>query len=102
MILAASQLKLADNVILTGFFVIMLGIGFYFYRYMKGMKDYFSGGNKIPWWLSGVSFYMSGFSAFAFITYSALAYKYGFVPITIWVVGVGSGMLVSVLFFAVK
>jgi len=41
-----------DYVMLIGYFVLMLGIGLYFYRYMRGMKVFFSGGNKIPWWLA--------------------------------------------------
>jgi SSS family transporter len=79
-------LATADYIILVGYFVLMLFIGFYFYRYMRGIKDYFSGGNSIPWWLSGVSFYMTSFSAFAFIAYSDLAFKYGWVGVTaLWV-----------------
>ena len=105
MILASSTLtgKLTgpDQFILVGYFVLMLGIGVYFFRYMKGMKDYFSGGNDIPWWLSGVSFFMSSFSAFAFISYSALAYKYGWVSVTLFWVTVPA-TIVNVLFFAKK
>ncbi|MEA1951656.1 MAG: sodium/solute symporter [Planctomycetota bacterium] len=81
-----SHLEFADKMVLVGYFVLMLGIGAYFYRFMRGMKDYFSGGNNIPWWLSGVSFYMSSFSVFAFVSYSALAYKYGWAGVTLlWV-----------------
>ena len=81
-----SRLEFADKMVLVGYFVLMLGIGVYFYRYMRGIKDYFSGGNNIPWWLSGVSFYMSSFSVFAFVSYSALAFKYGWVSVTLlWV-----------------
>jgi len=97
-ILAASRLTGPDYFILTGYFVLMLGIGAYFYKYMKGMRDYFTGGNRIPWWLSGVSFYMSCFSAFGFIAYSELAYKYGLVSITIWWFGIPAFIL-SVLLF---
>lgn len=82
--LAAGQLERADTIVVVGYFVLMLGIGAYYYRYMRGMKDYFSGGNRIPWWLSGVSFYMSSFSAFTFVAYSELAYKHGFVAITLY------------------
>lgn len=97
--LAAGVLKGPDYFILAGYFALMLGIGAYFYRFMRGMKDYFSGGNRIPWWLSGVSFYMTSFSAYAFITYSALAYTYGWVGVTLlWVSMVAT--LVSVTFFA--
>ncbi|MHC4441580.1 MAG: sodium:solute symporter family transporter [Planctomycetota bacterium] len=84
MILASGQLQTGDYVVLVGYFILMLGIGIYFYRYMRGIGDYFSGGNQIPWWLSGVSFYMSSFSAFTFVAYSELAFKHGFVSVTLY------------------
>ena len=98
---AAAHLKTPDYLMLVGYFVLMLGIGVYFYRFMRGMKDYFSGGNSIPWWLSGVSFYMSSFSVFAFVSYSALAYKYGFVGVTLLWVSVPATIF-SVTLFAKK
>jgi len=100
-ILAAAKLAGPDYFILVGYFILMLGIGAYFYRYMKGMKDYFSGGNKIPWWLSGVSFYMSCFSAFGFIAYSELAFKYGLVGVNIWWFGVPA-LVLSITLIAKK
>ncbi|MBN1911717.1 MAG: hypothetical protein JW818_18395 [Pirellulales bacterium] len=100
-LLATAQLAGPDYFVLVGYFVLMLGIGVYFYRFMRGMKDYFSGGNNIPWWLSGVSFYMSSFSATAFVFYPALCYKYGWVGVTaLWVAVPAT--LFSVLFFAKK
>ena len=101
MILAASQLRTPDYIVLVGYFVLMLGIGGYFYRHMRGMKDYFSGGNRIPWWLSGASFYMSSFSVFAFVGYSAIAYKYGSVAVMLFWTSVPA-TLVSVVFLARK
>jgi len=82
--LAAAQLQSRDFIVIGGYFALMLGIGAYFFRYMRGMSDFFTGGNRIPWWLSGVSFYMTSFSAFAFVAYSALAFKYGFVAVTLY------------------
>ena len=90
-----------DYVMLIGYFVLMLGIGLYFYRFMRGMKVYFTGGNKIPWWLSGVSFYMSSFSAYAFVIYSGLCFKLGFVGVTLfWVIVPAT--IISVTFFATR
>ncbi|MCK4885834.1 MAG: sodium transporter, partial [Planctomycetes bacterium] len=100
-ILAAAKLAGPDYFILVGYFILMLGIGAYFYRYMKGMKDYFSGNNKIPWWLSGISFYMSCFSAFGFIAYSTLAFKYGLVAVNIWWFGVPA-LILSIVLLAKK
>jgi SSS family transporter len=91
----------ADYIVLVGYFLLMLAIGGYFYRYMKGMKDYFSGGNRIPWWLSGASYYMSSFSVFAFVAYSAMAYKYGIVAIVLMTSAI-YGVLFSLLVMAKK
>ncbi|OHB86592.1 MAG: hypothetical protein A2V98_10530 [Planctomycetes bacterium RBG_16_64_12] len=98
---AQAQIQLPDYIMLAGYFVLMLGIGVYFCRHMRGMKDYFSGGNNIPWWLSGASFFMSSFSAFAFVFYSALAYKYGWVAVTLYWVTVPATIF-SVVLFAKK
>ena len=81
-----STLQMADMIVIVGYFALMLGIGAYFYRRMRDMSDYFSGGKRIPWWLSGVSFFMSSFSVAAFVQYSAIAYEHGCVAVTlIWV-----------------
>ncbi len=91
-------INLADRVIISGFFLVMLGIGFFFSSRMKNLQDYFSGSRSIPWWLSGTSLYMSTFSAFTFVSYSELAYKYGFVSIFIWWLVVVSVTLSAWLF----
>jgi solute:Na+ symporter, SSS family len=97
----SGQLAAPDYLILAGYFTLMLGIGIFFSRYMRSIKDYFSGGNRIPWWLSGVSFYMATFSAFGFVSYSALAYLYGWVAVTIfWICAAGT--ITSVIFFSRK
>ena len=86
-LLATMPLHSADYVILVGYFVIMLAIGAYFWRRMRGLRDYFTARNQIPWWLSGISFYMTSFTAFLFIAYSELAFRYGFVAIVLgWTV----------------
>jgi len=100
-ILAQAQMTGPDYAMLIGYFILMLAIGAYFYRFMRGMKDYFSGGNTIPWWLSGASFFMSSFSVFAFVSYSALAYNYGWVAVTMYWVTIPATIF-SVVLFAKK
>lgn len=90
-----------DYFMIIGYFVLMLAIGLYFYRSMRDVKEYFSGGNSIPWWMSGISFYMSSFSVAAFIFYPSLCYRYGFVGITLLWVAIPA-TLFSVLFLAAK
>ncbi|GMV92389.1 MAG: hypothetical protein AMXMBFR82_21670 [Candidatus Hydrogenedentota bacterium] len=91
----------ADIFMIAGYFVLMLGIGAYFYNRMKRMKDYFSGGNSIPWWLSGVSFYMSSFSVAAFVFYPGLCYRHGWVGVTLLWVAIPATIF-SVMLFAVR
>jgi SSS family transporter len=76
-------LHLADHIVIVGYFALLTLIGVYFWRRMRHARDFFVGNHDIPWWLSGVSFYMTGFSAFTFIAYSEMAYRYGFVAVTL-------------------
>lgn len=93
-----SSLQVPDYVMMAGYFILMLGIGVYFYRYMRRMKDYFSGGNTIPWWLSGVSFYMSSFSVAAFMFYPSLCYRYGWVGVTLLWVAIPATLFSALIF----
>ena len=77
------RLQIADEIVIVGYFVLLASIGFYFWRRMKNMRDLFTGGNNIPWWLAGVSFYLTAFSAFTFVAYAEMAYRYGLVAITL-------------------
>lgn len=75
-----------DWLMIVFYFGLMLGVSFYVYRFVQEVKDYFKGGNLIPWWLSGVSFWMTSFSVAAFVFYPSLCYRYGWVGITLlWV-----------------
>ena len=94
-----SPLHTPDYLMLAGYFLLMLGIGVYFYRHMRAMKDYFRGGNSIPWWLSGVSFYMTSFSVAAFVFYPSLCYRHGWVGVTLLWVAIPATIF-STVFFA--
>ena len=71
------ELGFADYAVVAAFFAVMIGVGVYFSRKSKSSEQFFGGDKSVPWWLSGVSFYMNSFSALAFVMYSALAYKFG-------------------------
>jgi SSS family solute:Na+ symporter len=96
---SAGTLGQSDYGIIICFFVVMLGIGFYFTGRIRDMNEYFAGGRAVPWWLSGISFYMTSFSAFAFVAYSAVAYQYGFVAMTLYWCSVPA-IMISAIFFA--
>ncbi len=69
--------------VIVGYLVLVLYIGLYFRKRMHSAEDYFAGGHKVPWWLAGVSHYISSASALSFVAYSQLGYTYGFVAITV-------------------
>ena len=73
----------ADYAVIGVFFAAMIGIGLWSQRRAKDANAYFGKDKSASWWLSGISFYMNSFSALAFVMYSALGYKYGFLPVTV-------------------
>lgn len=92
-------LHTADHIIIAGYFFLLTLIGVYFWRRMKHVRDFFTGGNAIPWWLAGVSFYLTGFSAFTFVAYSEMAYRFGFVAVTLaW--SSAAAMIIGTIFLA--
>ena len=80
------SLSTVDYVVVAVFFAVMVGVGVYYSRRPTSSAQFFGNDKTVPWWLSGVSFYMNSFSALAFVMYSALAYKFGWIPVTIsWI-----------------
>ncbi|MCZ2080218.1 MAG: hypothetical protein LC130_35065 [Bryobacterales bacterium] len=93
------HLAAADYLVVGGYFVIVLWIGFYFRNRLEAAKDYFAGGNQIPWWLAGISHYMSSFSAFAFIAYAQIGYSHGWIAVSLFWATI-PGCLIGGLYFA--
>jgi SSS family transporter len=92
------SLSLPDVLVIAGYFVLVVWIGLYFRRRMTTPKDFFAGGHEIPWWLAGVSHYMSSFSALSFVAYAQLGYQYGWVSITLFWVTVPACTLGGLIF----
>lgn len=93
------HLTLSDYVVVAGYLAVVLMVGAWFRNRVRSAQDYFAGGQQIPWWLAGISHYMSSFSAFSFIAYSQLGYTYGWVAVTLFWVTI-PGCLAGALFFA--
>ena len=66
-----------DFTVLGLYMLAVLGVGFYVARFNKGTADYFKGGGSIPWRLSMLSLFISGFSAFMFVGAAGIAYGNG-------------------------
>ena len=92
------HLSAPDYLVVGGYFIIVLWIGFYFKNRLLAVKDYFAGGNQIPWWLAGISHYMSSFSAFSFIAYAQIGYTYGWVAVTLFWAAIPGCVMGGLLF----
>jgi len=69
--------NLFDLAVILTYFLIIMGIGLFFMKANKGGKEYFTGGNMIPWWMSGLSPSMGNFSAWIFTGAAGFAYTTG-------------------------
>src|SRR3954452_518585 len=77
------------------FFLAMVGIGVYSKKQSSDSSDFFVGGGKVPWWLSGVSHHVSGHSGVVFVAYAGIAYTYGITIYFWWAVAIGLALLVT-------
>lgn len=93
--MTTTPLQPTDFAVIIGYFALMIAIGVYFRQFMKQAKDYFTAQNQVPWWLAGVSHYMSSFSALTFVMYAEIAYLYGRVAVTICWVAVPSCLVAA-------
>jgi SSS family solute:Na+ symporter len=75
-------LAAADWAVMSLYAALMVAIGLWSYRKVDRPEDFFAAGGKMPWWLSGISHHMSGYSGAVFVAYAGVAYTYGF---TLWV-----------------
>ncbi|MEU1076936.1 MULTISPECIES: sodium:solute symporter family protein [unclassified Streptomyces] len=84
-----------DWAVLIGYFGVMVAIGVWSHKRVDDVSDFFTAGGRMPWWLSGISHHMSGYSAVMFTGYAGIAYRYGVTSFVTWsfpiAVGIGIG-----------
>ncbi|WP_438479689.1 sodium:solute symporter family transporter [Oleiharenicola lentus] len=59
------------------YFLFIIGVGVYFSRKSANTSDYFRGGGVMPWWITGASAWMAGFSAWTFTGAAGKIYETG-------------------------
>lgn len=90
-----------DTSVIVVFSVFIMLVGFSFSRTGRNLKSFFAAGEAVPWFIGGLSLFMSFFSAGTFVAWGSIAYKYGWVAITIqWTMCIGG--LVTGLYLAPK
>lgn len=69
----------ADYLIILLFFVGLLSVGYLLGKKIASSKDMFMAGKSSAWWISGLSTYMTLFSASTFAVWGGVAYRCGLV-----------------------
>jgi Na+/proline symporter len=89
-----------DWAVLLGYFGVMVAIGVWSHKRVDSVSDFFTAGGKMPWWLSGISHHMSGYSAVMFTGYAGIAYLYGVASFVTWAFPIAVGILIGAKLFA--
>ncbi|NHE56058.1 sodium:solute symporter family protein [Cyclobacterium plantarum] len=95
------ELSTTDLFVIGLFFILMLLIGVWSYFRNDDAEDYFVAGGKLPWWLSGISHHVSGYSGAVFVAYAGLAYTHGFSVYIWWALTIGLTVIISAKVFPV-
>jgi SSS family solute:Na+ symporter len=86
-----------DYIVMGIFAILILSIGMAFTR--KGSKNsnsFFEAGGETPWWINGLSLFISYFSAGTFVVWGSIAYKFGLVANGIQLTMVLAGLFVAI------
>ncbi|WP_232665218.1 sodium:solute symporter family protein [Pseudonocardia sp. TRM90224] len=89
-----------DWIVVIGYFLVMVAIGLWSRGRIKNIADYFTAGGRMPWWLSGISHHMSGYSAVMFVAFAAEAYRLGLTVYIWWALTIGLGVGIGAFLWA--
>ena len=89
-----------DWLILAVYFILLIGVGLWAYTRVNSSSDFFTAGGTLPWWLSGVSHHVSGYSGAVFVAYAGIAYTHGLTIYVWWAGGTFISTLLAAFFIA--
>ncbi len=84
-----------DIGVIIVFTLLVFVCGMSFARSGKDMKSFFAAGGALPWWMSGLSLFMSFFSAGTFVVWGSIAYSHGWVAVTIQLTMCLAGLIIG-------
>ncbi len=85
-----------DILAIVLFMVIVFATGMAFSKSGKSMNSFFAADGAVPWWMNGLSLFMSFFSAGTFVVWGAIAYSHGMVSVSIqWTMCI-AGILIGI------
>ena len=72
-----------DYLVILAYFLGLIAVSVVMSRKIKSSEDMFIAGRNSSWWLSGISSYMTIFSASTFVVWGGVAYKSGLVAVVV-------------------
>ncbi|MBQ1865463.1 MAG: sodium:solute symporter, partial [Bacteroidales bacterium] len=72
-----------DYIVIIAYFMGLIAVSLIMSRKIRNSEDMFIAGRNSSWWLSGVSSYMTIFSAGTFVIWGGVAYKSGIVAVVV-------------------
>ena len=72
-----------DFLVILAYVIGLFVVGGIYGGKVKTSKDLFAAGGQSPWWVSGLSGFMTMFSAGTFVVWGSIAFKHGFVAVSI-------------------
>ncbi|HUU29135.1 MAG TPA: hypothetical protein VM123_15115 [archaeon] len=88
-----------DLAVVAVYMFLMVAVGVVMSFFNKNDSDFFKSGNKMPWWLSGISLFMTSFSVYTFTGAAGLAYRAPSVALLMYTIN-GLVIIFSVWFLA--
>ena len=88
-------MSLIDYIVIFIFTLIVVSAGIAFKNRGVDLKSYFAAGGSVHWAKSGLSLYMSFFSAGTFVVWGSIAYEQGLVAVIIQMTMCVSGFIVA-------
>jgi len=85
-----------DYAVMAIFALMILCIGLLFTAGSKNTSAYFEAGGKTPWWINGLSLFISYFSAGTFVVWGSIAYQSGFVANGIQLTMTLGGLIIAI------
>lgn len=87
------QVSPLEYIVIVGYLLVVIGMGFVFGRMNRGGDDFFRAGGRGTWWLIGVSVLMAGTSARSFTGNAGVAFEAGWSVLVIYLAGVLASLL---------
>jgi solute:Na+ symporter, SSS family len=85
-----------DFYVMAVFALLIFAIGLTFTRVgSKSGQAFFEAGGQTPWWINGLSLFISYFSAGTFVVWGSIAYKHGLIANMIQLTMAISGLIVA-------